>query len=49
MKTFTFVWTPEGRVICKIQASTYQKARLEFRRDYPTYRKFMGEVGVIVS
>jgi len=49
MKTFTFIWSPEGRVIAIIKASTYQKARLQFRAEYPVYRKFMGEVGVIIS
>lgn len=44
MKTYTFVWSPEGRPLTTISARTYQEAKREFKKAFPAYAKYMGEV-----
>lgn len=44
MTEFTFWWGPEGKPVVTIVASTYWKARAEFKQKYLKYAKYMGEV-----
>ena len=43
-KTWEYVWSPEGRPICQVTARTTHHARAEFLRQYPMYKKYLGEV-----
>lgn len=49
MKTYEFWWSPEGRKVASIQASSLSAARAEFKRQYRgSYARYMGEVYVEV-
>lgn len=44
---YDFYWSPEGRKVDSIMASTFSKAKAEFKRKYRTsYGRYMGEVYV---
>lgn len=47
MKTFTFFWSPEGRPIATIGATTKARARAIFKREYRHYARYMGEVYIV--
>jgi len=44
MKRYTFFWSPEGRELYSLVTRNYSIAKRNFKREYPTYAKYMGEV-----
>lgn len=44
MKQFKFYWSPEGRLLLTVTAANLNQAKAIFKRDCPTYAKYMGEV-----
>lgn len=48
-KSYTFVWSPEGRPLMTVRDDNYQtwtrkQAVTEFKKRFPSYAKYMGEV-----
>lgn len=47
MHIFKFVWSPEGRTLTTIAAKDLKTAKAQFKRDFPPYARFMGEVYIV--
>ena len=48
MGVYGFYWSPEGRLIDGITATSERAAKAEFRRKYrSSYARYMGEVYIV--
>lgn len=43
IKQYTFYWSPEGRKL-GTYIGTLRQCRTQFKREFPQYARFMGEV-----
>ena len=43
IKQYTFYWSPEGRKLATY-TGTLRQCRAQFKREFPQYARFMGEV-----
>jgi hypothetical protein len=46
-REYAFFWSPEGRKLTTIIASTLRNARAQFKRQFPQHAKYMGEVYIV--